>query len=162
LARGSAIPAERLIDSVWAGQPPAGAVGALQSYVSHLRRRLEPERTARTRGSVIASMGPGYALTLDGLTVDAFLFERLVRDAAELPVPAERAATLVEALELWRGPALAEYADEAWARADIARLSELREVARENLAAARLERGESAVVVPEIEALVADLPLREE
>ncbi|WP_007516427.1 BTAD domain-containing putative transcriptional regulator [Pseudofrankia saprophytica] len=170
LARGDAVPADRLVDLLWGDQPPPGASGALQSYVSHLRRRLEPDRHARSRGSVIARMGPGYALTVGPDAVDAWRFETLVRRAGTSTEtgtgtgtdPAGTVAALAGALALWRGPALAEYRDEPWALAEVARLTELREVAREQLLAARLACGETAVVVPEVEALVAEQPLREE
>ncbi|WP_243407277.1 BTAD domain-containing putative transcriptional regulator, partial [Frankia canadensis] len=163
LARGDAMPAERLVDLLWGDEPPPGASGALQSYISHLRRRLEPERAARSRGSVIVRLGPaGYALAVGPDTVDAWRFEGLLRQADALAGPDERLAVLGGALGLWRGPAFTEYRDESWARGEITRLGELREVAREQLVAARLARGESAVVVPDIEALVAEAPLREE
>lgn len=157
LARGETVSADRLVEAVWGDQPPPAAVAALQSYVSHLRRRLEPDRGARSRGSVIASRGSGYAIVLGDDAVDAWRFERLLRDPGADPV-----ARLSEALALWRGPAYAEYAGEPWAEAEAARLNELREVARDQLAAARLARGEAAVLVPELETLVAAAPLREE
>ena len=40
LARGEVVPVERLTEAVWGDRPPADAAGALQAYVSHLRRRL--------------------------------------------------------------------------------------------------------------------------
>jgi DNA-binding SARP family transcriptional activator/DNA-binding CsgD family transcriptional regulator len=159
LARGETVSTDRLVDAVWGDRPPQAAIAALQSYLSHLRRRLEPDRGARSRESVIASRGSGYALMLDGDAVDAWRFERLVREAAGAADPA---IALLEALTLWRGPAYAEYAAEPWAQAEAARLNELREVARDQLAAARLARGETAVLVPELETLVAAAPLREE
>ncbi|GAA4248907.1 hypothetical protein GCM10022255_030820 [Dactylosporangium darangshiense] len=157
LARGETVSADRLIDAVWGDQPPPAAVAALQSYVSHLRRRLEPDRGARTRGTVIASRGAGYAVLLEPDAVDAWRFEAMVREPGADPV-----ARLSAALALWRGPAYAEYAAEPWSQAEATRLNELREVARDQLAAARLARGEAAVLVPELETLVAAAPLREE
>ena len=70
--------------------------------------------------------------------------------------------TLETALRLWRGPAYADYAGEAWAEAEIARLTELRGVARERLLATRLELGEAQLVIGDLEALVKEDPLREE
>ncbi|GGM61762.1 BTAD domain-containing putative transcriptional regulator [Dactylosporangium sucinum] len=160
LNRGDIVPTDRLVDCVWAGHPPGNAAGALQAYVSHLRRRLEPGGTARARGNVIVSRPPGYALTLPPDAVDAWRFERLVQTALQGDEAAQR-ELLPQALRLWQGPAYAEYADEAWAQPEAARLSELREVAREQLLSARLASGESAVLVPELEALVAEEPLRE-
>jgi DNA-binding SARP family transcriptional activator len=161
LARGDLVSAERLIDSLWRDAPPANAPGALQAYVSHLRKRLEPSRVARSRESVIASEGGGYALRIAADAVDAWRFEQLVQRAAAAE-PAVAAALLGEALSLWRGPALAEYAGEPWADAGAVRLTQLRDIAREQLLDARLGSGEAAVLVPELTALVDDNPLREE
>ncbi|MEU0554899.1 BTAD domain-containing putative transcriptional regulator [Dactylosporangium sp. NPDC006015] len=160
--RGDIVPTDRLIDCVWSGQPPANAAGALQAYVSHLRRRLEPGATARARGNVIVSRPPGYALTLDAGAVDAWRFDRGVTEALGTADPAAQRDLLEAALRLWHGPAYAEYADETWAQAEAARLRQLREVAREQLLAARLALGDSALLVPELEALVAEEPLREQ
>ncbi|GHJ47661.1 hypothetical protein Cs7R123_50030 [Catellatospora sp. TT07R-123] len=162
LGRGEVLPADHLIGSLWGDEIPVSASGALQAYVSHLRRRLEPGQTARTRGNVIVSKGTGYALVVNDDAVDAWRFERQVRQAATLADPREVGATLTGALSLWRGPALAEYTDQPWAEAEAARLTGLRGVAREQLLAARLATGETAVLVPELEALVAEEPLREE
>ncbi|MGZ5404583.1 MAG: AfsR/SARP family transcriptional regulator, partial [Nocardioides sp.] len=159
--RDQVVPAERLVDCVWGDQPPANASGALQAYVSHLRRRLEPEATARQRDGVIARAGPGYVLRLPPDAVDAWAFEAAVESAAGL-APGEAVCTLDTALRLWRGPAYADYAGEAWAEAEIARLAELRAVARERLLATRLELGEAQLVIGELEALVKEDPLREE
>ncbi|MFP5372961.1 MAG: BTAD domain-containing putative transcriptional regulator, partial [Actinomycetes bacterium] len=136
--------------------------GAVQAYVSHLRRRLQPGTAARTRSGVIVSQGAGYAIRLPPDAVDVWRFERLLDEAGAAGDPAASAARLRDALALWRGPPLTEWADEPWAEAEIARLTELRTVARERLLAARLELGEAPLLVPELEALVAEEPLREE
>jgi DNA-binding SARP family transcriptional activator len=162
LARGEVVAAERIADSLWGDHPPAGAAGALQSYVSHLRRRLQPGTPARERSAVIVSEGKGYAVRLPTVAVDAWRFEELVHLADATDDPQRACALLREALELWRGPALADYADEPWAEAEVARLTELRTVSRERLLAARLELGEGPLLVPELEAMVAEEPLREE
>src|SRR5439155_973203 len=62
LARGDIVPADRLVDSIWSGNPPANAAGALQAYVSRLRSRLEPGGTARARANLIMSRASGDAL----------------------------------------------------------------------------------------------------
>ena len=161
MQRDQVVPADRLVDCVWGDHPPANASGALQAYVSHLRRRLEPDATARHRGGVIARAGPGYVLRLAPEAVDAWAFEAAVESAAGL-APAEEVCTLEPALRMWRGPAYADYAGEPWAEAEIARLTELRAVARERLLATRLELGEARLVIGELEALVNEDPLREE
>ena len=70
-------------------------------------------------------------------------------------------SVLREALALWRGEAYAEFADEDWARPEAQRLGELRVVACERLVDAELACGRAAVVIPQIEALAAEHPLRE-
>ncbi len=159
--RGQVLPADRLADCVWGDVAPANTMGALQAYVSHLRRRLQPEAEARRRDGVIASTAAGYVLRLGPEAVDAWCLERAVDDAAGLP-PAEAAQALDQALRLWRGPPYVEYAGEPWVQAETVRLTELRAVARERLLAARLVLGDAALLVGELEALVADDPMREE
>ena len=159
LDRGRSVSAERIAHALWEDEPPASAFATLQSYISHLRRRLEPDAAARARSSVIVRQGPGYSIQLPVDAVDTWRFEQLVATDAATP---DAVARLTEGLQLWRGPALAEYADRPWAQPEITRLDELRSVARERLAAARIERGEAAVVVGELEGLVAEMPLREE
>ncbi|TCC46149.1 transcriptional regulator [Kribbella pittospori] len=160
LARGEVVPAERLADAVWGEHAPGNTAGALQSYVSHLRRSLQPGSPARARSAIVVREGPGYAVRLPSDAVDAWRFETLLKKTTGSP--ADAAADLHDALALWRGPALVEYADEPWAGAEIARLTELRAVARERLVAARLDLGEAALVVAELEGMVAEEPLREE
>ncbi|NHC45689.1 BTAD domain-containing putative transcriptional regulator [Motilibacter aurantiacus] len=164
LARGGVVPAERMIALVWGHEPPPSAAGGLQAYVSHLRRQLQPGRSPRDPDAVLVSSPPGYALRLPPDAVDAWRLERLIREGTALvdTGPELAAGRLEEALRLWRGPALAEYAGEPWADGEAARLAELRSVAREQLAAARLHAGEAALLVPELEALVTEEPLREE
>ena len=161
MQRDQVVPADRLVDCLWGDRPPASANGALQAYVSHLRRRLEPDVSARQREGVVARAGPGYVLRVPPDAVDAWAFEAAVESAAGL-APAEAVCALDSALRLWRGPAYADYAGEAWAEAEIARLTELRVVARERLLGARLELGEAQLVIGDLEALVTEDPLREE
>ena len=130
LARGDVVPAERLVDAVWGDGASDSSVSALQSYVSHLRRSLQPHAPARARSSVIVREGPGYAVRQPPESVDAWRFEALLARAEESRDPNQRVALLTEALGLWHGPFLVEYADEEWAVAEVARLTELRSVAR--------------------------------
>ncbi|WP_395726048.1 BTAD domain-containing putative transcriptional regulator [Nakamurella sp.] len=161
IARGDVVSAERLAECVWGDGAAARSGGPLHSYVSHLRRRMQPEAGARVRTDVIVRVGAGYQLSVGRRSVDAWRFEDELEAATDLP-PTERARRLRAALNLWRGPAYTEYADEPWAGPEVARLTELRAVARDRLMDARLALGESALVVPELEALAGDDPLREE
>lgn len=96
IAQDEAVPADRLVDCVWADHPPANANGALQAYVSHLRRRLEPDATARHRGPVIARAGPGYVLRLAPGAVDAWAFEAAPGSPSSGRWPASAFATRLE------------------------------------------------------------------
>ena len=162
LARGHQVGTARLLDALWDGAPPPSGAASLQSYVSHLRRALEPDRPARAPSRVLVSRADGYALPRDQVDVDAWRFEELVEEAAGCPGAAERSTLLREALALWRGPVLPAYAGADWVDTEARRLEEIRDLARERLLEARLEAGESAIVVPELEALLAESPLREE
>lgn len=161
IMRDQVVSAERLAGCVWGDRPPANPAGALQAYVSHLRRRLQPEAVARQRDGVIASEATGYVLRLAPDSVDAWCFERAVDSAAGL-APADALRTLDDALRLWRGPPYAEYVGEPWVEAEALRLTELHAVARERRLETRLELGDAGVVIGELEALVAEDPLREE
>ncbi len=162
LARGEVVPAGRLVDALWPEEAPRSAAGSLQAYISNLRRLLEPDRPARTPSSVLVSHGTGYALRVNEDAVDAWRFTTLVTGSAAIADPAARVTALRDALGLWHGPALVEYADQEWAMPDAHRLTELRHLARERLLEARLDCGETAILVPEIDALLSEEPLREE
>jgi DNA-binding SARP family transcriptional activator len=159
--RPEVVPAERLVECVWGSYPPADGTAAIQAYVSHLRRRLEPDAGARHRDRVIARTGAGYTLGLPPEAIDACCFEQAVDRAATLE-PAEAVRALDDALALWRGAPYSEYAAEAWVEAETVRLTELRAVARERRLEARLQLGDAALLVGDLEALVAEDPLREE
>ncbi|MFE3448179.1 BTAD domain-containing putative transcriptional regulator [Nonomuraea sp. NPDC059194] len=159
VAGGRAVPVTTLIDELWPGQPPAQALSTIQGYVSRLRRALEPNRAPRSEAEVLVSAPPGYALRASAEQVDCWHFERLVR----MEGPAQQVwASMEEALGLWRGPALAEFADLTWASTEGGRLEELRLVALERRADAGLSLGRSAALVPDLEAHAGAHPLREE
>ncbi len=162
VARGEVVSVDRLIDDLWRGEPPPRAMGALQAYVSNLRRALEPDRAPRTPSRHLISAPPGYAVRFPADAVDAWQFENLLRVARDTASPTEALAVLEQALALWRGDALAEFAVEPWAAPEAARLDELRLVARERLVDAQIRAGRSAEAVVAAEALVRDVPLREE
>lgn len=124
VARRRVVPVTRLAEDLWA-DPPPGAVGAVRTFVAALRRALEPGRPPRTAARLLVTEGPGYALRAEPGAVDAWRFEQAVSAAATLPAE-DGLARLREALGWWRGPAYAEFADEAWARTERSRLAELR------------------------------------
>ncbi|MEW2357876.1 BTAD domain-containing putative transcriptional regulator [Spirillospora sp. NPDC029432] len=154
--RGRPVPADRLIEALWGAEPPGGAAKTLRAKVSQLRRALA-EAGAR---DLLVFSSPGYLLGTGHGDVDADRFEDLLRRARGGD-PRRRAALLAEALELWRGEAFAGFADEEFARAEAQRLEQQRLVAVEDLAEARLELGEHALLAGELGALVGAHPLRE-
>ncbi|MEU4232203.1 AfsR/SARP family transcriptional regulator [Nonomuraea sp. NPDC026600] len=158
VARRRVVPVSRLVEDLWL-DPPPGAVGAVRTFVAALRRALEPERPPRAAARLLVTEGPGYALRAEPDAVDAWRFEEAV--AATLP-PEGLLARLEEALGWWRGPAYAEFAEEDWARAERARLAELRLRAVERRAEARLDLGLAAEAVPDLDAHVAEHPWRED
>jgi len=143
---------ERLIDELWGEKPPPTVVKLVQLYVSQLRKLL-PEGTIVTRP-------PGYLLEVEPDAVDVLRFERLVAEARATS-PERAAALLREALELWRGPALAEFAEESFFRTESERLEEQRLAALEARIDAELALGLHSDLVGELEALVAEQPHRE-
>ncbi|MCM3924100.1 AAA family ATPase, partial [Frankia sp. AiPs1] len=162
VARGELVSVDRLIEDLWRGEPPAKAVTSLQSYVSNLRRLLEPGRAPRTPATILISASPGYAVALDRDAVDAWRFESLLREARRNAAGTASRALISEGLSLWRGDAFGEVADESWATAETSRLADLRVEAREMLAAVELREGNLATAVRLADTLTRREPLREE
>ncbi len=155
---GQVVPADRLIDHLWGERLPANPANALQTRVSQLRRALDDaEPGARL---LVVSRPPGYLLDVTPAGVDAGRFEALLAEAGTAG-SRSRVALLGDALALWRGPALADFADQEFARPAATRLEELRLTALEHRAEARLVLGEHGLLADELGDLVARHPLRE-
>jgi DNA-binding SARP family transcriptional activator len=164
LHRGSVVSTDVIVETLWGARPPDTAAKAVHGYISHLRRVLEPDREQGDGTGILITRPPGYALLERDLSVDATRFEQLAGDgrrALEDGSPAEALPTLDEALALWRGPVLAEFAFEDFAREEIRRLEQLRLAAVEDRIEALLRLGRHAEVVGPLESLVAANPLRE-
>jgi DNA-binding SARP family transcriptional activator len=146
------VSSDRLIDDLWDGRPPATAAKILQKYVSQLRRSL-----GRV---VIRTASSAYELATDAGSFDLLRFEQLVGNARAAD-PAEANGMLREALSLWRGQPLAEFAYAPWAQSEITRLEELRAEALQQRIETDLALGASAELVPELELLVGQHPHRE-
>jgi DNA-binding SARP family transcriptional activator/class 3 adenylate cyclase/tetratricopeptide (TPR) repeat protein len=156
LNAGRMVSSERLIDEIWGERPPATGPKALHVYVSRLRKALGP--------GVIVTRPPGYQLAIEAEQVDARRFEDLLqagRDALGRGEAMAAAETLRAALELWRGPVLADVAYEPFAQSEIMRLEALFLAAVEERIEADLALGCHPELVGELEGLVAEHPLRE-
>jgi DNA-binding SARP family transcriptional activator/WD40 repeat protein len=159
LHRNEPIASDLLIDALWGEAPPPTAAKVLQNYVGRLRRALDDRE-----GQRLLTRGHGYELRVEDDELDLDHFERLVREGGQALAgerPADAAARLREGLALWRGPPLADVAYEAFAQPEIARLEERRMFALERRIDADLALGRHADLVAELEALVAQHPLRE-
>lgn len=157
---GQVVSTDRLIDLLWGSTPPTTARTKLHGLVSTLRKALEPDRELGADATLIKTRPPGYVLDIDRDQVDVYRFRRLVRESPELP-PADKAAVLEEALQLWRGPAFADFEYEPFSQAEISSLEELRLTAIEDRGSAELDLGHHASLVHELEVLVAENPYRE-
>jgi DNA-binding SARP family transcriptional activator len=146
------VAADRLIDELWGENPPARARKSLQVRVAGLRRIVGHER--------LVSRSPGYVLLVETGELDLARFEELVAGADEA-APAEAAELLRSALDLWRGSPLADVSYESFAQPAIQRLEEIRLVALERRIDADLTLGREADLIPELQALVSEHPLRE-
>jgi predicted ATPase/DNA-binding SARP family transcriptional activator len=152
LQRNELVSRERLIDGLWGDEPPGTATNAVQVAVHSLRRLLGPER--------IVTRGTGYELRVAEGELDLDRFEQLVADALSQSPP-RRVETLREALALWRGPALADIGQPAFAGPEGARLEERRTAVIEQRIDSELQCGLHAELVGELEARVVEHPYRE-
>jgi predicted ATPase/DNA-binding winged helix-turn-helix (wHTH) protein len=143
-----------LVDALWADEPPADAANALQSLVSRLRRALGD-------AAAVQQIGTGYQLSIDRADVDVNCFTELARsgrDALRAGDATTAETELASAIALWRGEALDGLTE---AEAVRTRLEEERLEALADLAEARLMIGRAEQVIPELEGLIVEHPLRE-
>ena len=122
------VSSDRLVDELWSEESQS-AGAALQASISRLRKALG------TGATPLETSGSSYRLRLEPGQLDLHAFEGLV-DRGDGEEPAAAAETLREALELWRGGALADFSYDAFAQQAIARLEELRLLALERRIAA--------------------------
>jgi class 3 adenylate cyclase len=156
LEPGRPVPVGQIIDGLWGDRPPPTAPKVVQAYVSRLRKALGD--------GCLETAASGYLLRVQAGSLDAQRFEDLVGRGRSLVAAGESeqgARVLEEALGLWRGPALVDFRDEAFAQNEIRRLEDLRLVAMELRLQVELALGRSAEAVGELEVLVRSHPLRE-
>jgi DNA-binding SARP family transcriptional activator len=148
------VSSSRLIEELWSDEASESHAGALQACVSRLRKSLGPA------AELLVTLPTGYVIRLTPGQLDLDRFERLVEEAGPAQPP-EAAEKLREALALWRGPALADFAYEPFAQSAIGRLEEVHLLAVEMRIEADLALGRHAALVAELDALAAEHPLRE-
>lgn len=154
LSPGQVVSKAALVDWIWAENPPADAVNALQRLISRLRKALP--------GAVVEGLTDGYRLTVGPDAVDAVRFERLGIQARN-DDGSLRVQRLRDALALWRGPALQDVGlqDSEAFDAAATRLEALRLTAMEDRFDAEIALGHGADLVAELTDLVAAHPVRE-
>jgi DNA-binding SARP family transcriptional activator len=153
LRRNAVVPADELVDAIWGARPPPTASVIVQLYISRLRKLLGRER--------LLTRPAGYLLEIDSSQVDVAQFETLVATAARSNQASETARLLREALALWRGPPLVDFAYDTFAEAESRRLEEMRLAALEDRIEADLVLGRDVELVAELEALLVVHPFRE-
>ena len=133
---------DRLVEALWESDPPETAHKALQVHVSGLRKLLGKER--------LETRPPGYLLRVADDELDLGRFQRLREEGR-----------FTEALALWRGPPLGDFAYDGFAQPEIARLEDQRLACLEERIDQDLDAGCHGALTGELEALVAQHPLRE-
>jgi DNA-binding SARP family transcriptional activator/tetratricopeptide (TPR) repeat protein len=160
LRPGQLVSTDSLILELWGDTPPATANNLVSIYVHRLRRMI-----GDTEGRVLVYRAPGYLLRIGPDDLDLSVFRALVADGRgklDAADPEGAAASLAEALGLWRGPLLADvFLHYTKISTESERVLELQLDATELRIKADLACGRSAQVIPELRALVAAHPLRE-
>ena len=146
------VPLDVLIDELWDGTPPPSAPAYVQNCVSRLRKVLGAD--------ALETRAPGYRLRVAPDQIDARHFEQLVREARAMPAR-ERATALREALALWHGTPLSDFAYRSFAQDAIRNLEEQRVNALQMRLEAELELGHHRDAIGELDALVREHPTHE-
>ncbi|MFF9486017.1 BTAD domain-containing putative transcriptional regulator [Streptomyces sp. NPDC014676] len=164
LGRGRPVALGELIRAVWGEEPPAAAVSVLRTYVSRLRKVLEPGREPGRPPGLLVSVGDGYAIRVPEDCLDLAVFEQRVVEAKRRYAAGETAAAgelLHTALDAWQGPALAGLPGPL-AESECSWLDEQRLTAMETRLDIDITLGRHDTVVPELLSLAARHPLREQ
>jgi YVTN family beta-propeller protein len=168
LRANQVVPVDEIVEDLWGARPPPSATKSVQALVSKLRKLLADgpgaEAEAVSEDGILLTRSHGYLLTVAPGELDLHRFQSLTEEARRALAARDArdaAEKLREALALWRGPPLVEFAYESFAQIEIARLEELRLSAFEERIDADLALGRDRDLIPELEALVAKHPLRE-
>ncbi len=155
---------DQFVDSIWDSQIPNRPDVAIRSYISNLRRLIEPDRKRRGHDSILTSASAGYRLDIEPSQIDWVRFETAINNARAMLHTGEFAATISElrqARSLWQGEPLSGVPDSEFFLAHRNRLEELRAVSLEFTYEAQLGRGDHLSVTADIEQAIAGHPFRE-
>jgi DNA-binding SARP family transcriptional activator len=152
---GEIVSTDRLADVVWGEAAPLTVVNTLQHNVLYLRQVLGSK-------AAILARPPGYVLDLGSEATDVQVADRLIRQGTQAAGPMDSARYLRAALALWRGRPLVDVGGVAWLEEQARRLDQLRHRASCALIDARLELGEHAQLVPDLEGLTLGHPFDEQ
>jgi len=161
LQPGDTVSRDRAAEALWGESPPEGYPQRVHTIVSRLRAAV---REAGGRSDVVETTETGYRLRIDPSGVDATEAAAALRQARDLRAARQLVAASAVArtgLDLWRGPPLADLADNGWASEDLRRLEELKLSLLEEDFDCRLALGASPGLVDELETASASAPLRE-
>jgi DNA-binding SARP family transcriptional activator len=156
------VPLDELIDCLWGESPPRGARNTLRAYVMRLRQTLGLD--VASRSAVIVTHSEGYSIQVERERLDLLCFEDLITQSAhagDAQDPVEESRFLGQALALWRGPVLSNVDSESLHRDVVVGLTERRLQALQRRIDLDLQLGHHDEVIPELQGVIAEYPLRE-
>lgn len=162
--RGRPVTVGELVDAVWGEKPPPAAVSVLRTYVSRLRKVLEPGRAAGDPSRVVVSIADGYLVRVPEGALDLGVFEARLAEAKTLRAAGDVSAAaelLHTALGEWEGTPLAGLPGPL-AEAERSRLHEERLNALESRLEIDVQLGRHSEVIAELTSLTGEHPLREQ
>jgi DNA-binding SARP family transcriptional activator len=154
---------DSFVEGLWGSATPNDPANVIQVYLYRLRKVLRPTGTKDADDATLVYCKPGYLLQLDPEHLDLHRFQRLVQEGSHMlaAAPDTAAATLTDALALWRGAPLVEFDEQPFARTEISRLRELQLSALSTRIRADLAVGRHAELIAELEDLTGQFPLHE-
>ncbi len=168
LNANAVVSTDRILEDLWPDDP-IGKERTLWVYISRLRTRLRARHdegagdSGNDMDQVLVTHDHGYSLRVDPAALDAYRFAELAKEGRHLldAEPEEAGDVFRQALNMWRGDALEDFAYDDFVRVDVARLQDLRIAVTEDRIEADLRIGRHREVVDELQTLVATYPARE-
>ncbi len=164
LEAGHLVPTRRIIEHVWGSEGAEGAPASLQVYVSNLRKLLRDPGTEGDVDDRLAFVRPGYRLRVEPGELDLQQVDDVREQARERRASGDLAAASVLlrlGLSLWRGPALADLAEQPAMAPLLVAVDRRRDLLRHECYDVELDLGRHLALVPELEAAAAEAPLDE-